>query len=298
MRERERMMLHELERFREGFFFCLFDTPDRVQHMVWRFREADHPALAADAEFGANGAARELAHAVEDNYVACDAVVGKALEYAGDDTLVIVLSDHGFGSFRRGVHLNSWLHANGYLALRPGAEPGADAGEFFHDVDWENTRAYALGLGSVYLNVKDREAAGTVAAADGHALADEIAERLAGLVDPATGDVAVRGAAVGHRVYSGEFAGQGPDLVVRFASGYRVSWATALGGVPAGIVEDNVKRWSGDHIIDPALVRGVLFANRALRGDASLLDLAPTILAALGAPKGEAMEGTSLLEVS
>jgi predicted AlkP superfamily phosphohydrolase/phosphomutase len=298
MRERERMMLHELERFREGFFFCLFDTPDRVQHMVWRFREADHPALAADAAFGANGAARELAHAVEDNYVACDAVVGKALEYAGDDTLVIVLSDHGFGSFRRGVHLNSWLHANGYLALRPGAEPGADAGEFFHDVDWGNTRAYALGLGSVYLNVKDREAAGTVAAADGPALADEIAQRLAGLVDPATGDVAVRGAAVGHRVYSGEFAGQGPDLVVRFASGYRVSWATALGGVPAGIVEDNVKRWSGDHIIDPALVRGVLFANRALRGDASLLDLAPTILAALGAPKGEAMEGTSLLEVS
>ena len=42
--EREKMMLFELDRFREGFFYCLYDTPDRVQHMFWRFREPDHPA--------------------------------------------------------------------------------------------------------------------------------------------------------------------------------------------------------------------------------------------------------------
>lgn len=298
MRERERMMLHELDRFREGFFFCLFDTPDRVQHMVWRFREANHPALLADPDVAGNGVARDFAQAVEDNYRACDAVVGRALEHADDDTLVLALSDHGFGSFRRGVHLNAWLHANGYLALKPGTEPGEEPGEFLHGVDWERTRAYALGLGSVYLNVTGREAAGTVAQADVLSLADEIAQRLTGLEDPTTGAVAVHGAAVGQRVYSGEFAGEGPDLVVRFAPGYRVSWSTALGGVPRGIVEDNVKRWSGDHIVDPALVPGVLFANRALRPNASLLDMAPTILAALGAPKGAAMEGRSLLEPS
>jgi bisphosphoglycerate-independent phosphoglycerate mutase (AlkP superfamily) len=83
---------------------------------------------------------------------------------------------------------------------------------------------------------------------------------------------------------------------VNFAEGYRVSWATALGGVPTGLCEDNVKKWGGDHIIDPTLVPGVLFMNRSFDGDAArLVDLAPTILAALGVPKGPAMEGKSLL---
>jgi arylsulfatase A-like enzyme len=66
--------------------------------------------------------------------------------------------------------------------------------------------------------------------------------------------------------------------------------------VPSGWFADNLKKWSGDHIVDPALVPGVLLMNRAFRGEgASLLDLAPTILDALGLPPGPAMEGSSLL---
>jgi bisphosphoglycerate-independent phosphoglycerate mutase (AlkP superfamily) len=85
-------------------------------------------------------------------------------------------------------------------------------------------------------------------------------------------------------------------LLVNFAESYRVSWATALGGVPAGHFEDNAKKWSGDHIIDPCLIPGVLFMNQALHGEhPGLEDLAPTILAALGVPRGPAMEGSTLL---
>ena len=107
-------MLDELEAFKQGFFYCLFDTPDRIQHMFWRFTEPDHPAnrgLPPSAEF---------AHVIDDCYRRCDAVVGKALEFSDDDTLFIALSDHGFNSFRRGVHLNTWLYDNGFLALREG----------------------------------------------------------------------------------------------------------------------------------------------------------------------------------
>jgi hypothetical protein len=69
-----------------------------------------------------------------------------------------------------------------------------------------------------------------------------------------------------------------------------------LGGTPAGLFENNTKKWGGDHMIDPNLAPGVLFMNRPFRGEhASLVDLAPTILAALGVPKGAAMEGSSLL---
>jgi predicted AlkP superfamily phosphohydrolase/phosphomutase len=289
MRERERMVHYELDRFKEGLFFCLFDTPDRVQHMFWRFREPDHPAL--------NGEPRaEFERVIEEHYRRCDAVIGRVWEYIDDETLFVVLSDHGFNSFRRGVHLNSWLHQQGFLALKPGVAPGEEAGDFLKSVDWAGTKAYALGLGSIYLNVKGREGAGIVAPAEAAEVAHSIVRGLTGLVDPANGCPAVRGVVTRDEVYSGPYAAEAPDLVVNFANGYRVSWATALGGVPDGLVEDNVKRWSGDHIIDPALVPGVLFMNRPFRAEqARLADMAPTILAALGVPRGAAMEGTSIL---
>jgi predicted AlkP superfamily phosphohydrolase/phosphomutase len=291
LRERERMMLFELERFREGLFYVLFDTPDRIQHMFWRFGESGHPANTEDAE-----TLREYARVIEAHYQRCDEIVGKALAAADDQTLFITLSDHGFNSFQRGVNLNTWLHDNGFLALRNGMKPGHEAGEFLKHVDWGRTKAYALGLGSIYLNVRGREGDGIVAPDDAPTVAREIASGLRGLVDPERCVEAIRSVSTRAEVYSGAYAEESPDLVVNFAGGYRVSWTTALGGIPDVLVEDNVKKWGGDHIIDPALVPGVLFMDRSFRGDgARLIDLAPTILAALGVPKGAAMEGGSLL---
>ena len=98
------------------------------------------------------------------------------------------------------------------------------------------------------------------------------------------------------QVYHGPYAEEAPDLIVNFGEGYRVSWTTALGGVPGKQFEDNCKKWGGDHIIDPHLVPGVLFMNRRFDAeDATLMDMAPTILDALGVPKGSAMEGETLL---
>lgn len=278
LRERERMMLHELDRMEEGLFFCLFDTPDRVQHMFWQRSDA------------------EMTRIIEDQYRACDAAVGKALDYADDETLMIALSDHGMNSFERGVHLNTWLHDQGLLAYHSGIRPGADAGDFFHGVDWSRTKAYALGLGGIYLNLKGREEKGIVEASEAESLKSAIADGLTNLTDLALGKAAISSVATREQIYSGAYAHESPDLLVNFAEGYRVSWGTALGGAPEGYFEDNVKRWCGDHIIDPCLVPGVLFMNREFNGEkARLLDLAPTILEALGVPKGPAMEGDSLL---
>ncbi len=89
---------------------------------------------------------------------------------------------------------------------------------------------------------------------------------------------------------------EAPDLLVDFAPGYRISWSSSMGGIALGHFEDNVRKWSGDHIIDPECVPGVLFMNRPFQSQkARLLDLAPTILAALGVAKSPAMEGESLL---
>ena len=289
--EREAMMLHELGRFDEGLFYCLFDTTDRVQHMFWRFREPEHPANRGVSP------TPELARVIDDLYRRADEVVGRALAFADDRTLVIVLSDHGFGSFQRGMNVNAWLHDQGLLALRDDTRPGPEASDYPHCIDWSRTRAFALGLGGIYLNLAGRERDGIVAPEEAEELKASIRQGLKGLVDPERGQTAVRDAVPREENYHGPFAAESPDLMVHFAAGYRISWGSSLGGVPAGVFEDNDKKWAGDHLVAPELVPGVLFMNRAFRGDgARLLDLAPTILGALGVPKGPAMEGGSLLQ--
>ena len=211
-------------------------------------------------------------------------------------TLCLVLSDHGFHSFQRGVHLNSWLHQQGLLVLKPGVRADSDAGDMLRQVDWGRTTAYALGLGSIYLNVQGREREGIVAPNALDDTAARIAQSITGLVDPVRAQVAVRGARTRAQVYSGPFAAESPDVMVDFNAGYRVSWSTALGGMGHGLFEDNVKRWGGDHVIDPLLVPGVLFMNRPFDGSAArLIDMAPTILDALGVAAPGVMEGVSLL---
>jgi predicted AlkP superfamily phosphohydrolase/phosphomutase len=290
LREREKMMLYELERFDEGLFFCLFDTPDRLQHMMWRFREPNHPS-------NQNGFSEELRRAVEDHYRACDTIVGEALDAVDERTLFIVLSDHGINSFKRGLNLNTWLYENGFLALKNGGRPGKENGEFFQNVDWARTSAYALGLGTIYLNLRGREEQGIVSTEDSEGIKTAIVKGLSGLRDIERGEVAVRSVVTREQIYRGPYTTEAPDLLVNFSEGYRVSWDTPLGGIPDCLFEDNTRRWGGDHVIDPCLVPGVLWMNRPFAAErANLVDLAPTILATLGVPKGQDMEGRNLLQ--
>jgi len=289
LKEREAMMLCELERFDEGFFFCLFDTPDRLQHMFWRFRERNHPARPKEDS-------NHFSRTIEEHYSSCDQIVGRALEYVDDETLLIVLSDHGMNSFQRGFHLNTWLHEHGLLTLKKGRRPGPEAGDFLSGVDWSHTKAYGIGLGALYLNLRGREAEGTVEASEAAELKTQIVQMLAGLQDNEKGQVAIRSVSTRDELYQGPETSTAPDLLINFAPGYRVSWETSLGGVPEGLFEDNYKKWSGDHVIDPQLVPGVLFMNRPFRREnASLVDLAPTIMKFLRAPSHSHLEGNSLV---
>ena len=290
-REREQMMLDELAAHDEGFFYCLYDTPDRLQHLFWRFTEPDHPANRGRT------VSRDFTQVIDDCYRRCDTIVGKALEFSDDQTLFLALSDHGFNSFQRGVNVNTWLYENGFLALREGIRPGEAAGDLLRQVDWSRTRAYALGLGGIYINQKGREEQGIVAPEEAEGIKAALARGLSGLLDPERESAtAIHRALPREAVYHGPYLEEAPDILVDFAPGYRISWSSSMGGVAETQVEDNIKKWSGDHIIDPEHVPGMLFMNRRFTDEgARLLDLAPTILAALGVPKGAAMEGKSLL---
>jgi predicted AlkP superfamily phosphohydrolase/phosphomutase len=288
--ERERAMRFELDRFVEGLFFMLFDTPDRVQHMLWRFRDREHPNFEPDLS-------PELATRIEEHYRRCDALLSAALDKVDENTLLMVLSDHGFGTFRRAFDTNTWLWQNGLLALKDSRKPDADSGEGFASVDWSKTYAYAVGLGGIYLNFKGRESGGILEeGSEAERVRHAIQTGLVNFPDEHTQRPAVRGVSRREELYSGAFVGNSPDLLVNFHRGFRVSWQSAVGGFSNSLLEDNMRRWSGDHIVDPESVPGILFMNRAAgHNHARIIDLAPTILSYLGVPVPASMEGTSLL---
>jgi predicted AlkP superfamily phosphohydrolase/phosphomutase len=220
------------------------------------------------------------------------------LERMDERTLLIVLSDHGFNSFRRGFHTNTWLWQSGLLALQDGKKPDEQLGEGFPGVDWSKTYAYAVGLGGIYLNLKGRERGGIVEAGSVEAerACRAIQEGLANFVDLEAGTPAIHSVSRKEQIYSGPYITDAPDLLVNFHPGYRVSWPTSLGGFSHCLFENNARRWSGDHIIDPDAVPGIFFMNHAaIHNHVGILDLAPTILKYLNVPGYDNMEGRPLL---
>jgi predicted AlkP superfamily phosphohydrolase/phosphomutase len=242
--------------------------------MLWRSMDPGHPAYneATDGPYK---------HVIEDLYLRFDGIVGRTLDRTDRETMLVVMSDHGFTSWRRAFHLNSWLEQQGYLAVR---DPQRRRGTLFSDVDWSRTRAYGLGLNGLYVNVRGREKSGIVEPSDRAALAREIGEKLVETIDPATGLAVVTRVYPREQVYASvRYPDITPDLIVGYAKGTRCSNQSALGEVPAEILVDNKEQWSGDHCMDHVTVPGILLTSRRLARPApSLRTLASSILVEFG----------------
>jgi predicted AlkP superfamily phosphohydrolase/phosphomutase len=274
--ENRRQFRYVLDGFKSGLLFYYFGNADQVSHMMWRPRDPGHPAYDADKD------ARHE-HIVEGRYAELDGIVGETLSRLGPEDLLIVMSDHGFTSWRRSFHLNSWLRDNGYLALvDPSRE---DDPGLFGNVDWPKTKAYGVGLNGLYVNLKGREMQGGVDPAERTALVDEIAAKLLATVDPATGMPAITKAYPTAKVYA-HLTGHedvAPDLIVGYAKGTRGSDESALGGLPREVIVDNTDPWSGDHCMDHETVPGILLTSRVLRKPAQTIQsLAASILMEFG----------------
>jgi predicted AlkP superfamily phosphohydrolase/phosphomutase len=199
-----------------------------------------------------------------------------------EDALLVVMSDHGFTSLLRSFNINTWLLENGFITLIDPARQGQS--ELFMNVDWRQTKAYAIGINSVYVNLRGRERTGIVPESEREAVMEEIAEALLAYRDPENGQPVVLNVFKAEEVY--EDRGHldiAPDLIIGYAKGYRCSDETALGRMPREVIFDNTSMWSGDHLMDPSVVPGVLFTNRPLAKPApSLKTLAAAVLAEYG----------------
>lgn len=288
--ERKRLLEAELRRFNaerdRALLFFYFSSIDQRHHMMYRQADPADPMHSANTP-------PELANAVRDTYAEIDAVVGRVVSAAGEGTAIVVMSDHGFSSFRRQVNLNRWLELNGYLRLKNSFNRGHD--EWLQGIDWSATRAFAIGLNSLYLNVRGREKHGIVAPGERTALAAEIAQKLGSWVDTETGENVATQVALREHVYHGLYVDEAPDIIVGYAPGYRASWDTTTGKVPLALLEPNLGEWTGDHCIDSRAVPGVLLTNRRLSaGSGSLPDLTVSVLEYFGVDPRAGMSGRSL----
>jgi predicted AlkP superfamily phosphohydrolase/phosphomutase len=276
-----------------------FEFPDRVGHVFWRIMDPKHPAYDA-------ALAQKWGGGLLESYKLMDAIVGDAMRAAdGSKAALIVLSDHGFASFRKSVNYNTWLVQNGYLTLKTGVEAKArnlemlfDQGQFWENVDWTKTRAYAMGLGELYINLKGREAQGIVnAGAEYDALKSELKSKLVEMTDPETSERPVRRVLAREEVYRKFDPNMIPDLFITNNDGYRVSWQTSLGGIPKDLLHVNKQVWSGDHCsVDPEIVKGIFFYNRKLTSARApyIADVYPTVLGLLGVEPPYELDGAEL----
>jgi predicted AlkP superfamily phosphohydrolase/phosphomutase len=239
---RARLLFHLLDNFQEGLLASVFDSLDRIQHMFWKRRP----------------------DVIQSWYVRLDRLVGDVQQrlktMPGGKTRLLVVSDHGFNDLDYKVHLNRWLIEQGHLVVRPGA-----ASQDLKSVDWKQTKAYAVGLNSLYMNIAGRERDGFLGRDQYEIFTKQLQAELMNWNGP-DGRPVVINAQSNEQAFSGLAAQNGPDILVGYTPGYRASSETGLGGWDGISILPNHDHWEADHCFDAAGVPGVLFASQGLAG--------------------------------
>lgn len=278
----ERIMVQLLKDGDCDLYVQIYEFTDRIAHILWRYMDEKHPLYDAKN-------AQKYQEELKKSYIYMDKIIGEAMEIIPKDCTLIVLSDHGFASFRKEVNYNRWLVDNGLMTLKEDTglmslyDLFDDNRLLFKNVDWSKTKAYALGLGNIYINLKGREKEGIVEEGKEYEeVVQKIVEELPKIVDPETNEHPVCKVYRREEIYKNFDKNLVPDLRVSNNPGYRVSWQTSLGGVPDDLITPNMKPWSGDHCsLDPQWVKGMIISNRKLGANPNIIDVAPSVLSLL-----------------
>jgi len=284
LQERLKLFDYALKDYDDGLLFFYFSSTDMQSHMFWWDTPAKHP-YRSTAE-----AKKYFAH-IHELYGRMDALIGELLQRYGESAHIIIMSDHGFANFRRQFNINTWLRDNGYLGPKECSSVLADA-------DWAQSRAFALGINSLYLNMKGREKYGIVEPGrEREALLAELVRKLEDIRDT-DGRKIIRTAYRSDRIYQGDALTYAPDLIIGYHRDYRCSWKACLGDITPEILLDNDSAWAADHCMDAAEIPGVVFSNRQIAHEApSLSDIGPSILTEFGLAIPGCMTGRNIFKI-
>ncbi len=316
--ERGRMLDFALDSYmgdqRGGLLFFYYSTVDLCAHMMWRHSDEQHPhhdriLAAKDSEWWSGREGSTWKDVLIDLYLKMDGVLGEVRSRVGDDTLILVMSDHGFAPYYRIFSLNTWLLENGYLVLKSGKSRELAMGHadfrkvHLRDaVDWTKTQAYGMGFNGLYLNLKGRESQGIVESGKpAQDLITELQTKLEAIRDDAPGWEGIRvvlAADPGSQAYSGSRVAEAPDLVVGYNSGYGNSDESSLARIPAAVLRDNLGgTFNGNHLMHPSVVAGTLLTNGVLaRRGLKLEDVTAELFAQYGAKPETELDGQPFLK--
>ena len=316
--ERNRMLDFALDQYMDeengGLLFFYYSTVDLCGHMLWRLTDQDHPNYdarlsAESSEWWSQRPGSRWNDALMDLYMKMDGVLGEVRERVGPETLIMVMSDHGFAPYHRIFSLNAWLVQEGYLVLKEGqaSELPPDQPDFqpvtlAQAVDWSRSRAYGMGFNGLYLNLNGREAEGLVEpGVEAQALLAEIKAGLEALRDDAPerrGTRIVLAADFAAAVFSGDRLSEAPDLLVGYNSGYGNSDESSLGRIPYAVLRDNLGgTFNGNHLMHPSVVAGTLLTNGVLnRTDIRLEDVTAEILSQYHVTPAGELDGSPFLK--
>jgi len=286
LEERLNAFDHTLQQFNEGLYFFYFSSIDQNTHMLWRNMDPTHPLYEQNAS-------KEVKEAVYGFYRSMDNVLKQTLSKMDNRSKLIILSDHGFAPFSREFHLSTWLVEKGFTVLTDPSK--MHESQYYDYVDWSRTKAFALGLNSVYINLRGREVEGSVAYGNMNQIKRELIEELQKARDPLNGRRIVTRAFDSQTHFSGPYTKTAPDIIVGYNSGYRISDEAVLGKFPKGVVGFRKDKWSADHCMDPKLVPGTLITDfEVTKQKPAIWDLAPTILKGFGLDVPHEMDGESV----
>ncbi len=280
---RERLTLDEIDRGDFDLLISAWTATDRVGHMFWRYRDEKHPLYNPEM-------AKKYGKTLEKVYQVCDRITGNVMAKLREDDLVMILSDHGFESWRTAFDPNNWLVEHGYLKL---SNPtlARDRG-FLLGIDWANTQVYAVGLSSMYINMAGRESKGIVKRGDAKNLVAKVRDEMLGITNPATGEKVLDNIYTFEN-FTGESAANAPDFSMGYARYYQAAKSAAKGAVSDKRFTPNLDKWSGEHAAaDVARLPGVFFCNRKAQNTApNIRDLGVTALRHLGVDVPADFEG-------
>jgi predicted AlkP superfamily phosphohydrolase/phosphomutase len=279
---------------------------DRTQHCLSNYVAPDHPDYLENKD-------TRIGKKVADIFRQTDDAIGSFVSRAREDDIILFISDHGFQSCTRAVNMDRMLHEMGYLDFSASNAvfgpmqwgPVRKVARKVYDtlglhgkvalpqsVNWSKTRAYttirSTGEG-VSINLAGRDIDGIVDPGDYDKVRDELMDRLGSYVDPKTGKSPVKSIARREDVFpSGKFAETAPDIMMVPNEGYSLTHAKSA-------IED--ADWvSGDHRMEGVIV-AVGPQVKPFSQTPALIDMAPTLVAALDAPTAVKPTGRVLTEI-
>lgn len=319
--QKKKAALHFFKQDAWDLAAIVFEGPDRLQHALWHFAK---PAARPDSVWS-----RTIRDGILDFYRALDAALGEVQSLADENTAIVVMSDHGFGSFDWRFYINRWLELEGWLRVRSGQGASEKLKNvvrwlvrrtrytekrfselkrrrvdrqnmygFLHQIDWSQTKAYGASNTEqgIYLNVAGREPHGVVQpGGEYERMREQIMAQLRELKHPETTQPIVTALYKREEIYDGPFLESAPDIVFVLSEGSCLANVRLRRGLFERVDEalgTGTHRHSGIFVAS-----GPMLKSQSTIDGARIIDVAPTILYLLGLPIPNDMDGSPLRDL-